>query len=585
MISPVVALIAWVLGILMAVIGGWKAVSHRLQPSWKAVAGLALLIIFAFAIRGLGTAHIPIFLTGDEGSSGISAMQFLKGEIDNIFIVGWYSFPSLYFSIQAAFIAIFGETTQALRILSACVGTLTVVAVYFAGRAMFGNRTGALAALALAVLHFHIHFSRIGLNNIWDGLWYTVTVGALWYGWEKENRNAFLLAGIGLGIAQYFYTSSRTLIPLVILWVLIAGLFDRSHFKRALPDILIMALVAIAVVIPLACFFFRSPNEFLAPMQRVSVFGAWLEYQVQLTGQPAWKILLEQIGLGFQAFVYTPLNAWYTPGVPILRPFAAGLFLLGLALLILRGRDSRMLLLVLWLIAFGFLGGLSESTPAAQRYVAAAPLCALLVGYGLSESISLLEKLWPKLSKIFLLLTIVLVAILAMDDLRFYFLEYTSLRRIVDARNNGMIAQHLADTLQTEQDDLQVVFFGQPAMGFYSIPSLQYLAPHIQGIDMIQPWPSSENPTPTSSRLLFVFLPNNETEILPVESDYPGGKLFKEIAADGEVLYRRGRCRGSCGNRLPSPFGSSIGGEVRRPRRHQLQPRLRNLRLLHGRTG
>ena len=359
-----------------------------------------------------------------------------------------------------------GHTTEALRIPSALAGALTVTASFFVARAMFGKRAAWFTAVFLAALHFHIHFSRIGLNNIWDGLWYIVTLGALWYGWERDRRNAYILAGVSLGISQYFYSSSRTILVLIIGWLVLAAIFDRPRLQRSWMNLLLMFIVTGVVVLPLVMFYIKYPNTFMEPINRVALTSQWLRQEVINTGNPAWKIILKQFWLAIGSFTYEPLRAWYTPGVPLLRPFAAGLFLIGILLLFLRKGKWYIFPLILWLFAFMAIGGLSESTPAAQRYIAAAPACALLVGFGLSESTSLLEKVFEKRKPWINVISIILVAILALDELNFYFRVYTPDSVIVTARSNDVVAQDLANFLKTEPANTQVIFFGFPSMGF-----------------------------------------------------------------------------------------------------------------------
>lgn len=83
-------------------------------------------------------------------------------------------------------------------------------------------------------------------------------VGALWYGWTHERRNASLLAGLALGLSQYFYSSGRILIVLVLAWLTLVEILDRARFKRALISIGFLWLVAIVVVLPLGMFY-RTP--------------------------------------------------------------------------------------------------------------------------------------------------------------------------------------------------------------------------------------------------------------------------------------------------------------------------------------
>jgi 4-amino-4-deoxy-L-arabinose transferase-like glycosyltransferase len=535
--NSLVAILAWFLAIVAALVGSFKIYLSRSRPEPRSLILPLVLTVAAFLARALALDRVPIALTGDEGSAGIAATQILHGNINNPFISTGYSFPSLYYFFQALSIHLFGQTTEALRITSALAGALTVTAVYYVGRTLLDRRTGLFAAIFLAAYAFHIHFSRIGLNNIWDGLWYIIVLGFLWRGWEKEENKSFAVAGLCLGIAQYFYPSGRALVIPIAGWLLLIGFSNREKFKRVFPAILILFLVTLVVVLPLAIYYLHHPAEYMAPFRRVTIFGAILDAMVQTTGQPAWLILLKQIWLGLEGFIYVPLRFWYQPGTPLLRPITASLFVFGLLMLFVRGRKSRFLLLMLWILTFGLIGGLSESTPASQRYVAAAPVCALLVGYGLSEIGVVIEALWPRFQKSLNVAVIVFAILIAADELNFYFNVYTPKSAVDFSHSNSVIAQHLADYLKNKPSDLQVIFMGAPFMGYYSIPSLQYLAPQVQGIDAFPPWEIFDKSAITGKSLLFVFLPGNETALRSVEIDYPGGLTYAERASDGAPLY------------------------------------------------
>jgi 4-amino-4-deoxy-L-arabinose transferase-like glycosyltransferase len=538
MVNPLAATFTWILAICLVIAGSWVKPASLKWPSWRLLALVFGLTISAFLLRALFADRIPILLNGDEGSSGLAAADFTNQVWNNIFITSWYGFPSFFFAIPAGFIGILGHTIYALRIPSAIAGALTVTASFFVARAMFGKRAAWFTAIFLATFNFHIYFSRIGLNNIWDGLWYIVTIGAFWYGWEKDRRNAFVLAGLSLGIAQYFYPSSHTLIVLLLSWVILAAIFDRPRLKIAWINLVITMFVAAIVALPLIWHYINFPDTFFEPMNRVGLTLAWLNQQVINTGIPAWKIVLNQGALALGSFTYDHLQAWYTPETPFLRPFSAALFLIGIVLLLLRKQKWHIIPLILWLFAFVAIGGLSESTPAAQRYVAAAPVCALLIGYGLSESAGLLEKVFYKKKQWINVITFILIAFLAVDELNFYFRVYTPHSSISLARSNGVIAQTLANYLETEPKDTEVIFFGFPSMGYYSIPSIQFLVPNVIGIDINEPWPPVSKPAISSNHLLFVFLPNNIDQVPNVMSDYPAGVLTSIPAVDGELLYK-----------------------------------------------
>jgi 4-amino-4-deoxy-L-arabinose transferase-like glycosyltransferase len=452
--------------------------------------------------------------------------------------MGWASFPSLYFFIPAGSIAIFGSTLAALRIPSIIAGSLAVGATYLSGHAMYGKRVGLLTALLVAGFQIHIHFSRIGLSNIWDGMFYIAVIGAVWYAWEHENQNAFLLAGFGLGISQYFYVTSHTLLILIPAWLALVSLRDRERFKRLLSGIVLMVFVALVVVLPLAWYYIRYPSQFLAPMVRANLFDESFGSLLQSNNLFLWQTILERIWVGTQSLTYMPItNVWFPSSSPFLGTPLAELLLVGLVFLVFNLRESRNILVGMCLILFIFIGGFSENPPAPQRYVAVIPVCLMVIAFGLNKMAAILERFWPKKKIIFTTLVLLLCLVLSFKNALSYYIDYTFMSRYYLAESNDTVAQHLGEFLQTQPDNTQVVFFGRPRMGYRSISSLQYLAPKIIGLDVLEPWGSQLNPRPDSNRLIFVFLPQNVDEIPLVQADYPGGKLLEEMTYWNKLLY------------------------------------------------
>ncbi len=534
--------IIWLAGILFAVLGAWQPGAANIDRRRLLVSALALGLL-GLLLRATSTTDIPVALTGDEASMGLSALAFVKGEANNIFTIGWFSFPSLFYFMESLSIRIFGQTTFALRLPAALAGALTVAGLYLFGRAMFGRLTGWLAALFLTGFHFHIHFSRLGLNNIWDGLAYVLALGSLWYGWKTNRRAFFILAGLSLGVAQYMYVSSRLLFVLIPAWMAIALLIDRTRLRQNFANLVWMGLVTFVVVAPLAYYFANNPNEFMAPFERVRLTPEWVTMQAVESGRSELRVVADQVWLALKAFTHEPIRAWYVPGIPLLRPVPATLFLLGLMLLAIRPGDMRTWLILLWLVGFGLSAGLSHDTPASQRYVAAAPLAALLVGYGLGETVRRFALVWPERRRLLVAVALVGMAFISLDDARFYFTEFTPPTRLL--ADNNMVAQRLANILQARPKEMRVFFFGAPRMGFYSLASVPYLAPHIEGFDMNAGWGSPENPDVVGDALMFVFLPDKESDLAGVRAAYPGGELVEETTPDGDLIFWRYEVPGS----------------------------------------
>ena len=198
---------------------------------WE-VWSLAGLCLLAFLLRIVDLEGTPSILSGNEAGVGLSALEFIDGRRTNLFNVAWWSFPSMYAFIQSLPLRLFGPSIFGLRLSSVVVGTATVAATYIYARDVFDRRVALLAAGFLAGFGFHIHFSRLGLNNVWDGLFAVVLAAALTRAWRSGAARSFLVPGMVLGLAQYFYLGSRILLVLLAVWILLAG---PGHASRTPP--------------------------------------------------------------------------------------------------------------------------------------------------------------------------------------------------------------------------------------------------------------------------------------------------------------------------------------------------------------
>lgn len=546
--QPILAATAWILAILSAVAAGlrwgeWRR-SLPALPRWEVLLTLALFLA-ALALRIISLNELPATLSGDEASAGLVAVQFRQGQADNLLGLGWFSFPSFFFALQSVGVRLLGQTAAALRLTSAFAGALTVVGLYWLGRIMFGRLAGALAALYLLGSHFHIHFSRIGLQNIWDGMFLVWILLAMWHGWKSGRRTSFILGGLLLGLGQYFYVSLRILPLLLLLWAGIAFLVRREDFRRRLPDLLLAAFVAFVVVLPLLLVFLQHPDEFSAPLNRVSIFNGWLETEMARTGHSAARIVLDQMWLTAAGFAHRPLRHWYNPGVPLLLPAAGALFVAGV-LWSLYEADLRSALLVLPLMAFVVMGGFSQDAPASQRFVLVMPLAALFVALALFYATVWLGQMWPRGGGVLAALALFFMVLIVAGDLKYYFTD--AYDEYVLGGHNTQTATVVARYLQKEPAPApQVYFFGLPRMGYFSLSTIPYLAPRAEGHDVARPLtapPSWILDRPT----LFVFLPERFEEMKYVEDAYPGGRpvaVTSPRSDDGDPLFYVYRVRPS----------------------------------------
>lgn len=538
MAIPALALGLWLAAIVVVLAAGRRQAPESNEditrlPGREWV-GLGLLVLAAFLVRAVQVGSIPWVLAGDEASSGWSGIHILDGTQTNPFAMGWYSFPALYFVIPATSIKLFGQTIAALRFPSTLAGALTVLMLYVYARRTFGIGVALVSAVYLAFFHFHVHFSRIGLNNIWDPLVMVVVWVGLWHGWKQGDRRSFVLAGLTLGLGFYLYTSFRLLLVIIPIWLAAAFLIERQRLRSRLPGLALMALTALVVALPLGLFYLDHVDEFFAPMQRVSILGPWLTNEVQRTGLSAGSILLDQFKTSALAFTSVNLRHWYTIDHPMLFPMASTFFLFGVLLLVTRLRDLRYVWLGLWLLGVVVAGALSESTPASQRYVMAAPAVCLLIGIGLSQAVSWLAELWPTYRRALLALAGLALVLMCWQDMQFYFDDYTPSHRFSD--QNTEIAQAVGYYLAAEPGGQSAYFFGYPRMGFNSIETLPYLAPQVVGLDITPPV-TTQDQFHVHGPATFIFTPWNFDSIPAVQSLYPGGRSFLTMADKETALF------------------------------------------------
>jgi hypothetical protein len=398
---------------------------------------------------------------------------------------------------------------------------------------MFDRGTAVAAAVVIMGSHYHIHMSRIGLNNVWDSLFVALVMLGLWHGWRTGRRLSFVLAGLALGLGQYFYVSVRVLPLLVLLWV--AGMWwqQPKQWRQRLPDFVLSGYTAVVTIFPLAVYFAGHWAEFQAPLNRVSILGERLASMAAAAGQSQGAIVLHQMWQATLGFTYLPLRLLYAPGIPLLQPLAAGLFLVGLAWALLHF-DGRFGLLLLPVLSVPLLSGFSQDPPASQRFILAMPAVAIIVALPIGLVSQWLHQFWSE-SKVWIRVgTAVVLLWLVLVDITFYFGDLYATYELGGL--NTVVATDIALTLQAEATPPDVYFFGFPRMGYFSLATIPYLAPDVHAIDLIEPLKTQ--PIWTIEKTTWVlFLPERLDELAFVQQAYPNG-TYEDVRDDqNRLLY------------------------------------------------
>jgi 4-amino-4-deoxy-L-arabinose transferase-like glycosyltransferase len=457
---------------------------------------------------------------------GWVARGLLQGrELAPPFVTGWLSHPMLWFYLQAAALGVFGDDIAGLRMLSALLGAATPPLLYVFARPLYGRATAALAAVLLASYHFHIHYSRLGVNNIADPLLALVAFIALLHGFRQRSALGFALAGLALGAAQHFYMGSR-LTPLIVLGVLAhQALFDRARLLRLRGHLGLLALGFVLGFGPLLLFFANHPDDYNARMVLTSIVHSdWFPHEVQ-NGRGAPEIIIEQLRLGFGAYTFVPeRSTFYDTGMPLLDHTSSTLFLLGTLLALVRVRRVESGLLLGWLAGTALFGGVLMISLSSPRYVTAAPALCLLMALAVAQLGELLR--WTaRLPRPATLAAMGLcVAALSAWNLQFYFREYTPLGRYGGV--NTEVSSAIAAFLREQPADTYAYMFGAPRL-YVDNGTVRFAAPHARATNVMEPidTPADLAALPQDARPLFIFLPERLAELDVVRRRYPEGEL------------------------------------------------------------
>lgn len=406
----------WILAVLVCFAMLYPARGLRLMQFNRTAMALAALVAASFFLRVINLQYFPPGYHVDEAGTIDFSLRHAfnplnQEETVNPLRTGSDSQPVLYAYVVRLSVALFGFTIAGARLSSVIAGTLAVLAVFFMVNELVGRRVAWLAAILMAVYHYHIHWSRIVLNNIWVTLFLPLTIGFFLYGWRKGWAGGAVWAGLCLGLTAYFYAGGYILIFLlpILIWRTWKQVDDHISLSIYTGKMFALALVVAA---PLIVFALLFPDQFL---DRSRIIYGWKPLAIQATiGDPTayWEHFKYQFTRSFGAYNFFPDTAgFYAPRIPFLIGVASILFPLGIAWSIFK----RQYFPVLWILIVTFTGGfMLVATPATSHFIGVIPVICWMVATPLNWLIETRRPFWAYL----------LLALIIALDLYFYFVVY-----------------------------------------------------------------------------------------------------------------------------------------------------------------
>jgi 4-amino-4-deoxy-L-arabinose transferase-like glycosyltransferase len=540
---------AWIGSLLFLAIGMlW--IAHWRFPKWiqikdwlsqnkqELLIATAIILVGAFLRIYILSLH-PFPWSGDESSVGTEGSRILKGEVTNFFEGGWSGQPNWSFVPTALAEIVFGQTILAVRVVSVLEGTLTILFTYLLARELFekNKMIAILAAGFLAAFPVHLQFSRLGVNDIMDGLNVTLVLWLLVRAIRKNRTIDYLWPGIAGGFTFYTYIGSRLVLALAVVVLGYTVIRQRGYLRTHFSHLGAFLAGVVVSIAPEGYYFLSHYNVFLTRWAQANIFSNhWLINAAQNAkiSIPAflWKHFTDTI----LVYISNPaVSGCFNSPLPYLTIIGSIFFLFGMGYAFSKLLEARMMTLLVWFWAVIFLGGfMTQDAPANSRLVMSLPAVALFVGIGIFKftdyllKIRLINLQWQKI------VNTLVILILVGQNIGFYFGVYYYKNYNEDA--NGELGQQTGLELQRLGADYDLYMFGIPRV-FAAFPTTVFLAPENTLVDLSTDKIDSLTLRPGKGNI-FVAIPENRADLTTIEQKFPGG-TWESVSRrfKAEVLY------------------------------------------------
>lgn len=258
---------------------------------------LGIIIFLAVILRFWQLGNVPPSPDWDEAALGYNAysiMQTGRDEYGKFLPIILRSFddykPALYSYLAIPFIKLLGLNVVAVRLPSAILGVLTVLATYFLVKILFHLRgvpsfdsaqdksatsevfrregIALLSAFLLAVSPWHLQFSRVAFEaNV--GLAFNV-FAALFFLKSFKKPWLLILSAIFAGLSLHVYQGEKVFLPLFL--AALITIFRKEFFALPRKYLLSALLVGFSIALPLV-FYIATQNQALLRARGVSFFS------------------------------------------------------------------------------------------------------------------------------------------------------------------------------------------------------------------------------------------------------------------------------------------------------------------------
>lgn len=456
----------------------------------KPVFLFCLILLLAACLRFFYLQSAPPGFYSDEASYAYNAYSILqtgKDEYGVSWPIGLQSFGDykapLYAYLLVPVIAVFGMGESVIRSVSATLGVVSVILLYYlVCELRWRKRVALLSAYILAILPFALQFQRMAHENTLVLVLFLS--GTLSFLYARKQPWWYLLSAIFFGLSIYAYHDARVITPVFVFFLVV---HHWRFLKREKMIAIASGILLIVLSLPLVSFlrsdlfwsrpsrtiFLADPGTILAVNQDVGedrLTGYWLprlfHNKVTAFGTAYLQHYTAHFSPQFLLWEGDPVPVYQTPNTGLLLFVMAPFLLLGCYVLFRQKQEHR------WLVAVWFLlspipAALTRFVPSASRMLTWAPVLSLLIALGLSASVSK----WKNQS-VRMIIALIIAGAFVFNSAQ-YLHEYYLHLLVKYAKEWHYGMKEVMDQVRQRQGTYQTIWFSKKAWGY--IYPLYYL--------------------------------------------------------------------------------------------------------------
>ena len=355
------------------------------------------------AIIVAAAALLPRLFRLDSVPSQVSAIEGLfASAASRVSREGWIGLgpdavtgePAGFAYLLGVWSLLAGDSTLALRLLSAGLGAVTAGLFYLLARRLLGVRPALFASAMLALSLWHLQFSRLILPTMLMLCAVLAAATMVTASFDEtrsgvRRRTLAAAAGLAIGLTPYIDSSFPILLAAVAVFCLAQVALEREHAGEVTAALWIAAAVA---ALPYLLIAASDPGSAMGQVTGYSI-TATQEFR-DLQGIPEQTRFLAAGVAGMIGRVF--FGAFGGEHRMLLDALTGLLALVGLLVFAVRWQERGPILLLAFFVVGVVLAGLTIEQGVYGRLVVAVPAVLVAAGFGLHWTLTWLEGRFSK---------------------------------------------------------------------------------------------------------------------------------------------------------------------------------------------